>query len=77
MGYYSSFVVKVWVNTDGKMSRGQVQHVSTRESMHFLTFDKMVAFINSHLEPPLNHWAEQEEGADLSMVAQDAETSDE
>jgi len=44
MGYYSSFVVKIWADDDGKMSRGYVQHVSTEESMHFLTLDQMVAF---------------------------------
>ena len=77
MGYYSSFVVKVWVDEGEKMTRGYIQHVGTQESMHFLTFDKMVAFIKSHLGPPPNHYAESEEGISLSLLAQDGGNPDE
>ena len=77
MGYYSSFVVKVWVDDDQKMSRGYIQHVGTQETMHFLGFDKMLEFINNHLNPPPNQWVEQEEGTGMSMLAQDRKMSDE
>ena len=77
MGYYSSFVVKVWVTDDRKMSRGYIQHVGTQETMHFLTFDKMVEFVLNHLNPPQNHWAEREEGIGLSAPAREREESDE
>lgn len=50
-GHYSSFVLKIWVDegNDEGFIRGQIQHVDTRESMHFLDLDKMTAFIMSHL----------------------------
>jgi len=62
MGYYSSFVVKIWADDDGKMGRGYVQHVSTEESIHFLTLDQMVAFVKNHLNPPPNHGVDVQEG---------------
>jgi hypothetical protein len=77
MGYYSSFVVKVWVDNDQNMSRGYIQHVGTQETMHFLGFDKMLEFIDGHLNPPPNHWVGPEEGTGLSKVAQDREMPDE
>ena len=76
MGYYSSFVVKIWVGDDQRMIRGHVQHVSTQESIYFLTLDKMVEFMMNHLNRPPNHWAQQEETG-LSIVAKDRETLDE
>ncbi len=77
MGYYSSFVVKLWVHDDRRMIKGHVQHVGTQESRHFLTFDKMVEFMLDHLDPPPNHWAEPQEDIGLSALAQDWETSHE
>lgn len=49
MGFYSSFVVKIWVDDHGKMRRGYVQHVGTQDSAHFLTLDKMHSFMMNHL----------------------------
>lgn len=60
MGYYSSFVVKVWVDDDLKMKRGYVQHVGANTTMHFLSFDKMVEFMLAHLGPNQNHGADVE-----------------
>jgi hypothetical protein len=54
MGHYSSFVVKIWVDSGGGMSRGQIQHVATRETAHFLTIEKMAEFMVSHLEAGQN-----------------------
>ena len=56
MGYYSSFVVKIWVN-DGNsegMLRGHIQHVGSRENVHFLNLDKMLEFIMGHLNSTAN-----------------------
>lgn len=49
-GYYSSFVVKIWVGDDQGLVRGYIQHVSTREGMHFLTIDRMLDFMKGHLK---------------------------
>jgi hypothetical protein len=49
MGHYSSFVVRIWVDSGGAMSRGQIQHVASRETAHFLTIEKMTEFMVSHL----------------------------
>jgi hypothetical protein len=49
MGFYSSFVVKIWVDDDGRMRRGYVQHVGTQDGAHFLTLDKMHSFMMNHL----------------------------
>ena len=71
MGYYSSFVVKIWVDENEGVSRGYVQHVGTQEAMYFLTLDKMVTFIMNHLDPPPSHCAEPEEKISLSVLTQD------
>ena len=47
VGHYSSFVIKIWVE-DGRMVRGLIQHVGTRESIYFSDFDKMLQFIMIH-----------------------------
>ena len=65
MEYYSSFVIKIWVTNSGKMSKGYIQHVNTQQSMHFLTLDQMVAFVNNRLSLPPNHRVDVEEGAAL------------
>jgi hypothetical protein len=71
MGYYSSFVVKIWVDENEGVSRGYVQHVGTQEAVYFLTLDKMVNFIMNHLGPPPSHDVKSEEGISLSVLAQD------
>ena len=60
MGFYSSFVVKVWLNENGKMIWGQIQHVGTQESVHFLNTDKMLSFFEDHLIPPANGFNESQ-----------------
>ena len=49
MGYYNSFVVKVWINDAGDTTRGYIQHVGTQETMHFYDLDKINEFILSHV----------------------------
>jgi hypothetical protein len=47
LGYYSTFVVKLWCDDQGKMMRGHVQHVSSLEASHFLNLSDMTDFISS------------------------------
>ena len=77
MGYYSSFVVKLWVKDDQSLIKGHVQHVGTQEGRHFLTFDKMMEFMLDHLNPPPNDWPGPGDEIGLSTLAQDWETSHE
>ncbi len=66
MGYYSTFVVRIWVDNDQRMRRGYVQHVATQEAAHFVTFDKMEEFVLSHLSPPQDKTCDEEEnGSDM------------
>ena len=46
-GYYSSFLVKIWVE-DGKIMRGRIQHVATHESAYFSDLGQMLEFLMSH-----------------------------
>ena len=52
MGYYNSFVVKIWSEEPGGAVRGHIQHVSSQENSHFLNLDKMLDFMKAHLGPP-------------------------
>jgi len=49
VGHYNSFLVRVWTE-EGKDIRGSVQHVGTQEIIHFKRWDKMVDFIQDHLD---------------------------
>ncbi len=49
MGYYNTFVVKIWCDDGGEMIRGHIQHVSTQEYMYFPSPENMTDFIVSHL----------------------------
>lgn len=52
MGYYNTFVVKIWCQDTGELNKGHVQHVSTQEERYFLDMDDLTAFIRGHLSPP-------------------------
>ncbi|RLC95499.1 MAG: hypothetical protein DRI39_00055 [Chloroflexi bacterium] len=77
MGHYSSFVVKIWVDEEHRMSRGYVQHVGTQEAVHFLRPEKMMEFIMGHLSPPPSYSASTDEDAALGVTVQDHEARDE
>jgi hypothetical protein len=76
VGHYSSFVVKIWVDEKGMMNRGYVQHVSTQQTMHFASLDKMTEFIMGHLGQPIDYWYAPEEGTAVSTSARDWRTRD-
>ncbi len=68
-GYYSSFVVKIWVE-DEKVVRGRIQHVGTRESVYFSDFDKMLEFIMNHRNTPPKNSLPSDEPIDSSLKSQ-------
>lgn len=76
MGFYSSFVVKLWLNDDGKMVWGQIKHVDTQESVYFRSTDRILLFLEKHLIPPANGFAE-DTGSSVTMPLQHRETQDE
>ncbi len=71
MGYYNSFVIKIWAEDDKETIRGHMRHVGTQEEMYFLSLDKMIGFIMSHLGPsanhPFTHEEEEKGGVNLSQ----------
>jgi hypothetical protein len=54
MGYYNSFVVKIWTEDGQDLARGYVQHVGTQESIYFADWEKMTSFIHDHLNWHIN-----------------------
>ncbi len=52
MGYYNSFVVKIWSNESKRAVRGHVQHVNSQEQVYFDSLKKATDFITSHLGQP-------------------------
>lgn len=73
MGHYSSFVVKLWVNDDGIMKRGHVQHVATQDGIYFLDFDKMVDFMCSNLNSCRNGSVKSPDSTGLNKLANEDE----
>lgn len=51
MGYYNSFVVRIWSQPDGRL-RGSIEHVASREHLAFLDPIAVVNFMRTHLKPP-------------------------
>lgn len=52
MGYYTTFVVRIWCNDEEGMLRGQIQHVGTEQHAYFSSLDSMKEFVLSYLSPP-------------------------
>ena len=52
MGYYNTFVVRIWCNDALELNRGYVQHVSSQEQQYFLAMGDLTDFILGHLIPP-------------------------
>ena len=55
MGYYNSFVVKIWTEDGQNLTRGSIQHVGTQESIYFADWEKVLDFISKHLSWQINH----------------------
>ena len=55
MGYYNSFLVRVWTEDGEKLLRGNIQHVGTEEDMYFIKWEKMVDFILTHINWNIDH----------------------
>ena len=52
MGYYNTFVVKIWCDTCGQTTRGHVRHVGSQALVHFRDMAGLSDFVLAHLEPP-------------------------
>ena len=48
MGHYSSFILRLWVEPNGKWRSGFIQHVATRDKRRFSTVSEMLDFINQY-----------------------------
>lgn len=69
MGYYNSFVLKIWTDEQERKVRGHILHVSSQEGVYFLNVDKMVDFIMAHLQPPSDSALENEENEIVDNIA--------
>jgi len=54
MGYYNSFILRVWSDDHGAV-RGTIEHVGSRDSMAFADPQRVVAFLLAHLGAPNDH----------------------
>ncbi len=69
MGYYNTFVVKIWCNEAEGIMRGHIQHVTARDYEYFLSLDSMTSFIVRHLGPPAHDSVTQDTGGS-ALVAE-------
>ena len=60
MGYYNTFVVRIWCSDHGEMVRGRVQHVGSEEHAYFLNTTNMIDFMTGHLKPPPSELPEED-----------------
>jgi hypothetical protein len=51
LGQYQTFVVRLWTDEAEDSLRGHVQHVGSRRGIYFRDVEKMLQFINEHLQP--------------------------
>jgi len=52
MGYYNTFVVRIWCDDTRELNKGYVQHIYTQEQRYFVDMDDLKDFIFTHLSPP-------------------------
>ena len=71
MGYYNTFVVKVWCDDHEEMVRGHVQHVSSQEHAYFSNLENMTDFVVNHLGfAPSNLTVQDKRRNRLSLLAE-------
>lgn len=63
MGYYNSFIVRIWSDERGRL-RGRIEHVASQQHLVFSDPEKVIEFIRSHLVAPLTPSDADEEGLD-------------
>jgi hypothetical protein len=72
VGYYNTFVVKIWCDNCGQMVRGRVQHVHSHEMLHFLDMTSMVVFMQNHLQVPIGEIVNIDRGnGNITPILQD------
>jgi hypothetical protein len=50
MGYYNSFVIRIW-SGDGSRIHGSIEHVRSHECLLFIDLNGIADFIDKHLRP--------------------------
>jgi hypothetical protein len=51
MGYYNSFIVRVWADGQGRL-HGNIEHVASKDNLAFIDLQAVVAFMRGRLAPP-------------------------
>jgi len=62
MGYYNTFIVRIWTDDGLSPSRGHIKHVGTGDCIWFTYLKQMNVFIANHLAPPCEPSREMKEG---------------
>lgn len=62
MGYYNTFIVRIWTDDGLSLSRGHVKHVGTRDCIWFTYLEQMNEFVADHLTPPTRLYQDMDKG---------------
>jgi len=62
VGYYNSFIIRIWSDEQGRL-RGRIEHVASQDYLVFSDPRKVVKFIRSHLGVPPYYLPDAPEGA--------------
>jgi hypothetical protein len=68
VGYYNTFVVRIWCNDEQELMRGYIQHVSTESHAYFLNLENMTDFITGHLGPLIGDSVIVDEAPDARIL---------
>ena len=63
MGYYNTFIVRIWTDDGLRPSRGHIEHVGTSDRIWFTYLEQMSVFISDHLRSPSGPSRRMDEGA--------------
>lgn len=56
MGYYNSFIVRIWLDEQG-FSRGRIEHTRSHDGLVFTDLPAMMEFIRTHMAYPPSYAA--------------------
>ncbi len=49
MGRYTTFVIRIWSNKEGRM-HGTIQRTGSQDRLAFASLESILAFVRSHLD---------------------------
>ena len=73
VGYYNTFVVRIWCNDSGEATRGYVQHVNTKEQRYFSDVAELIYFIRGQFSPPMHDTGMRDKKTDKHLPTKNDE----